>query len=331
MAAVAAATAARRHFEPRRLLRRHGWTIGVYVLLVGMIAYWQSVPARFGSFDWQSLVISASPLAFVAMGQAVVVISGGIDLSVGSMMSVINVISARYMVHLSFGQALLVALGLVLGGALAGSVTGTIITVSRVPDIVVTLAMLFFYAGVALWILEIPGGGAPEHFVRLGTGYTLSPWIPTGLVIIVGVVVLGWAPLRWTKPGLALYSIGSNRSAAYLSGLNVGLTRIGAYALGGSLAAMAGLMLTATAANGSPHAGDQYTLNSVAAIVLGGVSLLGGKGGLIGPVAAAFILTLMQTILVLHGVDQNYAQVIFGTTIVVVVLLGGLILRKSRM
>ena len=106
-------------------------------------------------------------------------------------------------------------------------------------------------------------------------------------------------------------------------------TRIGAYALGGALAGCGGLALTATSGIGDPLSGQYYTLNSVAAVVLGGVSLLGGIGGLVGPVMAAFALTLVKSILILKGVDQNWAQVIQGTLIVVVVMVGGLALRQK--
>ena len=123
--------------------------------------------------------------------------------------------------------------------------------------------------------------------------------------------------------------IGSNRSAAYLAGVNVPAARIAAYAYSGAFGALGGLALTAASGLGDPHSGDIYTLNTVAAVVLGGVSLLGGVGGLIGPIAAAFVLTLVKTILIIKGVDQNWAQVIQGTLIVLVVMIGGLAIRQK--
>jgi len=328
----AAATADRRRpgIHAARFGRRHGWTLGTYVLLLGLVLYWRTVPPVWGSFDVQSLAIDALPFAFAAMAQAVVIISGGIDLSVGSLMSLVNVISAKYMATMSFRDALLFAGALALGAALAGAFTGSLITISRVPDIVVTLAMLFVWAGLALQIQPIPGGGAPLKYVQLATGQWFSPWIPSGLVILLTAFVLIWLPLRRARPGLALYSIGSNRNAAYLSGVSVTRTRIFAYSLGGFFAGLAGLALTATSGIGDPLSGQYYTLNSVAAVVLGGVALIGGKGGLIGPIAAAFVLTLVKTILILKGVDQNWAQVIQGTLIIVVVMIGGLAIRERR-
>jgi ribose transport system permease protein len=328
--AAAAVERARGGLNPGRLARRHGWTVGVYVLLLGLALYWRTVPAHWGSFDVQSLAIDALPLAFAAMAQAVVVISGGIDLSVGSLMSLVNVLSARYMLHMSFREALAFAALLLLGSAVAGAFTGTLIVISRVPDIVVTLAMLFVWAGAALQILQIPGGGAPLEYLQLGTGHWWSQWLPSGLVILLLGFGLFWLPLRWARPGLALYSVGSNRSAAYLSGVGVARTRIFAYSLGGAFAGLAGLALTATSGIGDPNSGQYYTLNSVAAVVLGGVALVGGKGGLIGPIAAAFVLTLVKTLLVIKGVNANWAQVIQGSLIIVVVMIGGLAIRERR-
>jgi len=311
-----------------RLVRRHGWTVGVYVLLLVLVLFWRTIPANWGSFDVQSLAIDALPLAFAAMAQSVVIISGGIDLSVGSLISLVNVLSAKYMVDMSFRNALLFGALLLAGSAAAGAFTGSLTVLSRVPDIVVTLAMLFVWAGVALEILQIPGGGAPPPYLQLGTGHWWSQWIPSGLVILLLGFAIFWLPLRWARPGLALYSVGSNRSAAYLSGVGVARTRILAYALGGLFAGLAGLALTATSGIGDPNAGQYYTLNSVAAAVLGGVALVGGVGGLIGPIAAAFVVTLVKTMLILKGVDQNWAQVIQGSLIIVVVMIGGLAIRR---
>jgi len=329
----APATVAPPHRAPdfRRLVRRHGWTIGVYLLLFALVLYWRSqTTLPWGPFDVQSLAIDALPLAFAACAQAIVVISGGIDLSIGSMMSLVNVVSARLMVDAGFEHALLISVLLVLAAALIGALTGLTIVVTKVADIIVTLAMLFVLGGAALWVLTIPGGGVPAHYASLITVDTVgTKWLPAAVVVLLGAVVLFWATVRRLRPGLALYAVGSNRSAAYLAGVNVPAARIAAYAYSGAFAALGGLALSAASGLGDPHSGDIYTLNSVAAVVLGGVSLLGGVGGLIGPIAAAFVLTLVKTILIIKGVDQNWAQVIQGTLIVLVVMIGGLAIRQK--
>jgi ribose transport system permease protein len=328
----ATALGGRRGLDGRRVARRHGWTIGVYVLLALLITGYilALAPVTFTSFDLKTIVIGALPLAFAAMAQSVIVISGGIDLSLGVVVAVINVLAASLMETASFATTLLIALGLMVVGVVIGSINGALIVLSGVPDIVVTLAMSFVWGGVALLIMRTPGGGAPVDFQALGTGTFVSDWLPAGAVVIALVLVLVWMPIRWRRLGFAIYAIGSNRDRSYLSGVNVGRTRVLAYSIGGFFAAMGGLAATASTGIGTPYAGNFITLNSVAAVVLGGVSLAGGKGGLVGPVAAAFCLTLVPSIMVFQGIDPNYGQVIQGALIVLVVMLGGLLLLRER-
>jgi ribose transport system permease protein len=314
----------------RRALRLHGWTIAIWLVLIAMVPYWRSLTQQDFKFDLQSLAIDALPLCFAAMAQAVIVISGGIDLSIGSLMGVVNVLSAREMVDMSFRQAIAFSLLLILLTALASGFTGLIITLTRIPDIVVTLGMLFVWQGVALWIMEIPGGGVPVDYSDLALGDFGSTVIPNAAVVVFAALLLVWVPLRWLRPGLALYAIGSNRNAAYLSGISVARTRVGAYLLAGVFTGLAGLALSASSGIGDPNSGTTYTLNSVAAVVLGGVALLGGVGGLIGVIAAAYVLTLSKIILLLRGTDPNYANVYQGALIILVVVIGGLLTRKTR-
>jgi ribose transport system permease protein len=328
----ASAAIGRKGTDWRRIANRHGWTIGVYVLLLLLIiAYiWALAPVKFTSFDLKTIVIGGLPLAFAAMAQGVIVISGGIDLSLGVMVAVINVLAASLMEDQSFATSLLIAVGLMFVGVLLGAINGGLVVLTGVPDIVVTLAMSFVWGGVALLIMRTPGGGSPVEYQALGTGIFFSEWIPAGAVVIALVLALVWLPIRWRRPGFAIYAVGSNRDRAYLSGINVATTRVLAYAIGGFFAAMGGLAATATTGIGTPYAGTFITLNSVAAIVLGGVSLAGGKGGVVGPVAAAFCLTLVPSIMVFQGIDPNYGQVIQGALIVIVVMLGGLLLLKEK-
>jgi ribose transport system permease protein len=330
--APTAATAVEfRGAEPwRRALRLHGWTIAVWLVLLAMVPYWRSLSQQDFKFDVQALAIDALPLCFAAMAQAVVVISGGIDLSIGSLMGVVNVLSAREMVDMSFRQALAFSLLLIVLTALASGFTGAIITLTRIPDIVVTLGMLFVWQGVALWIMEIPGGGVPIDYSDLAVGDLGSTGIPNAAVAVFAAFLFIWVPLRWLRPGLAIYAVGSNRNSAYLSGIGVARTRVGAYLLAGVFTGLAGLALSASSGIGDPNSGATYTLNSVAAVVLGGVSLLGGVGGLIGVIAAAYVLTLSKIILLLRGTDPNYANVYQGALIILVVVIGGLLTRKTR-
>jgi ribose transport system permease protein len=314
----------------RRNLRLHGWTIAVWLVLLALVPYWRSLSEQDFKFDVQALAIDALPLCFAAMAQAIIVISGGIDLSIGSLMGVINVLSAREMVDMSFRQAIAFSLLLIVLAMLASAFTGVIIVLTRIPDIVVTLGMLFVWQGVALWIMEIPGGGVPIDYSDLAVGDLGTTGIPNAAVMVFAALLLVWVPLRWLRPGLALYAVGSNRNSAYLSGIGVARTRVGAYLLAGLFTGLAGLALSASSGIGDPNSGTTYTLNSVAAVVLGGVSLLGGVGGLIGVIAAAYVLTLSKIVLLLRGTDPNYANVYQGALIILVVVIGGLLTRKTK-
>ncbi len=322
----APATVSRTPGGPRfgRLLRRNAWTLGTYALFVAVMIFTISIHPDYGPFEVQSLVVGALPLAFAAVAQTCVVLGGGIDLSIGAMMAVANVLAARYMLGHDFQTALVISVAVLFGGTLAGALNGLIALRTKVPDIVVTLAMSFVWGGVALLILPKPGGGAPDKFGELASGSLFTPWIPNGIVLLVGVVALVWIPLRFRGLGLALYAIGSDRTAAFRRGVRVGPTRVFSYALGGFFAACGGLALLMSTGIGSPLAGTIYTLSGVSAIVLGGVSLAGGRGGVTGPIVAAFVLTLVPADLILSGTDPNLGQVIQGVLIVLVVMAGGL-------
>lgn len=314
-----------------RIVRQQTWTVGVIAILVILLIVQANVAPTFTSFDIQSLVIAALPLAFAAMAQSVVVISRGIDLSVGGAMALTNVIAASLMKNTSsLGGALAICALILLIGIVIGTINGLTVVLSGVPDIIATLALGFVWSGAALVVMSTPGGGSPMSFQNLSTGSSLWQWIPNGVLVLAGVFLLVWVPLRSRRLGLRLFAIGSDPAAAELSGVPVARTRVLAYTLGGVFAAFGGLALTSTTGIGSPLSGDFYTLTSVAAVVIGGVSLAGGRGGLLAPIIAAFILSTAVTVLTFLGVDSNYGQVIQGALIVGMVMLGGLLLNRRR-
>jgi ribose transport system permease protein len=308
-----------------RFVARYLPLVGMPALLVAFLALTVVIHPQFAAFDAQSLAMGAMPLAFAAAAQSVVLISGGIDLSVGSLIAVANVLAASTMENASLAESMGLAALILLAGAAAGAVNGLLVVVSRVPDVVVTLTTGFIWGGVALLILEKPGGGAPEQFLNLGAGTVFTDWLSNALILLVAAVVAIWMPVRASRLGLLLYAVGSDRTAAFRSGVNVGQARLLAYVLGGLFSAVGGLGLTMTTGIGSPLAGVYYTLSGLAAAVIGGVSLAGGRGGLVGPVIAAYVLTLIPADLIFLNIDPNFGQVIQGTLIVLVVMVGGLI------
>jgi ribose transport system permease protein len=314
----------------RRTVRRNTWTVGLWGLLVVLLLFTRTLRSTYGASEIESLAIAALPVALAAVAQAIAVISGGIDLSVGSMMALTSVTAASLMAGGSEEAAIAIALGVLVMGVVIGAINGTLIVVTRVPDIVVTLAMSFVWAGAALLVLGAPGGGSAKWLRDLIDGTLLIDWLPRALIVLVVAVGVVWIPLRRSKTGLSLYAVGSDRLAAFRSGVAVGRTKVVAYALTGLFAAAGGLAVTASTGIGSPIPGP-YTLESVAAIVLGGVSLAGGRGGLVGPIVAVFVLAIVRTDLTFMGVDPNLTTVIRGAILVGVVMFGGLVaIRKKR-
>ncbi|HXQ57803.1 MAG TPA: ABC transporter permease [Actinomycetes bacterium] len=330
--AVAATPLPRPSSRANRFRRRQGWVVGVAVLL-GVLVFWRysQIPA-FGPFEIRGIVAGTMTLALLAMAQSVIVISGGIDLSVGAMMVLANCIAARLMLDQDLGTVVLVAIGVVAVAMILSGLIGLVTVVSGVPDIVVTLAASFILAGLALVVLDGPGGGTNPRFQELMVGGFDQP-LPS-LLWLAGLLALVWLPFKRSRLGIATYAVGSDRAAAFLSGVRVGRTRVIAYLLGGFFSGMAGVVTTAFTGSGEPRAsiGATATLTSVAAVVLGGVALLGGSGTLLGPVLAAFCLSLIPALMLGLGWDPNYAEVARGIIIIVVVMIGGLVQvpRRSR-
>lgn len=311
-------------------VRRNAWTFGLIAILAGLLLFTKSIQPRYGPIQLQGLGTSVQPLVLAAVAQAIVVISGGIDLSIGSMMALTSVVSASLMEKQSESFGVAVVIGVLVLGLAAGAVNGALVVLTRVPDIVVTLAMSFVWAGAALLVRSAPGGGAAAWLRGLVGGPLGNEWIPKAAVVALVVVFVVWIPLSRSRIGLSIYAIGSNRLAAFRSGVPVGRTRFLAYVLTGFFSALAGLSLTATTSIGSPVPGP-YTLLSVAAVVLGGVSLAGGRGGVFGPIVAVVVLQLIQTDLTFLRFDSNYALVAQGAILILVTMFSSLVsLRRSR-
>ncbi|WP_271946183.1 ABC transporter permease [Ruegeria faecimaris] len=299
-------------------IRKHAWVMGLAILLMVLLTITKLIQPTFGASGLESIARAALPFAFATAGMAIVVIVGGIDLSVASMMAVCAVTAAVLMERMAGVPALFIVLGV---GFLMGLINGLLIVVTRVPDIVVTLAMLFVWEGVALLILETPGGATADWLEQAIRGQFLFDGLPKALLIVAFGIAVVWLPIRRSKLGLSIYATGSDELAAFRSGVSVGRTKIAAYALCGLFCAMGGLSLAALTGIGEPVPGP-YLMASVAAVVLGGVVLGGGKGSLLGPIIAVFILRIIRTILTLMAVDPNVTTIIEGTIMVLVVMLG---------
>jgi ribose transport system permease protein len=314
-------------------IRGNAWTLGLLASLVLLLVFTKTIQPRYGVPGIQGLAISVLPIAFASVGQAIVVISGGIDLSIGAIMALTNVVAAAAMEGQSEEFGFAVVVGVLLLGLVVGAVNGAVVVLTRVPDIVVTLAMSFVWSGCALLVLIVPGGGSAKWLKELVLG-SVGPdpltWIPKAAVVLVVLAALIWLPVRRSTLGLSLYAVGSNQLAAFRSGVSVGRTKILSYSLMGLFAALAGLSLTASTGIGTAASGS-YTLQSVAAIVLGGVSLAGGRGGIFGPLIAVVVLALIRTDMTFLNLNPNFATSAQGIILIGVVMVGTLFqLRRSR-
>lgn len=313
----------------KRWIEANSWTLGLAVLLAALLLTTKLIQPDFGASGLDSLARAALPFALATVGMAIVVIAGGIDLSIAAMMAVASVTGAVLMDGATDAQSIPIVIGVLLLGLAMGAVNGTLIVVTRVPDIVVTLAMLFVWQGVALLVLNSPGGGIAPWLRSLITGSFGPDWLPRAIVFLAVITALIWIPIRRSKLGLRLYAIGSDPLAAFRSGVPVGQTRIIAYALCGLFAALGGLSVSMGTGIGEPIPGP-YLLASVAAVVLGGVVLGGGRGGILGPILAVLILRTVRMDLTLLSVDPNVAAIIEGSIMVAVVMFGAVLATRGR-
>jgi ribose transport system permease protein len=277
---------------------------GLYVIvLLFIIIYGVLFPGFFTLSGFAKFTQSWFPLALVAMAQALLMLTGGISLAIGATVSLGAVIAATTMMGplgVVGGSAAVALAGLAIGAA-----TGLIVVKFRLPAIVVTLAGSFIVGGAALLILPRPGGAVPGWLSDL-----LAGSMPVAFTVLVFVALL-WKLYVATPIGLSLYAAGDNATGAYRSGVPVDAALIAAYAISGLLSAGAGLFVAAQTGSGDPVIGTAFTLNSIAAAVLGGVGFLGGQGTMRGALAGSLLLSLMISVMFFLGftpVAQYVAQ-----------------------
>jgi len=265
----------------------------------------------------------------ISVGMTLVVLTAGIDLSVGSVLALCGAITAGLLKNgiempsnnLFIGFTLLGAiLGGIIVGALLGCFNGLAITRFKVPPFVATLAMLTIARGLTmLWTKGFPISVLGNNFDYIGTGWLLGIPVPvwiSALVIIVAVVITGKTPL-----GRYIYAIGGNENAARLSGININKVKIIVYSLAGAMAAIGGLIVTSRLDSAQPNAGMSYELDAIAAVVIGGTSLSGGKGTIWGTVLGAVIIGVLNNGLVLLNVSPFWQQVVKGAVILLAVII----------
>jgi ribose transport system permease protein len=294
---------------------------------IGIAVYFKAGENLFFTSDnILTLLRQASFNAIMAAGVSVVIITAGIDLSIGSVWALSSVVMAFVCVNKGLAWTLSVLIGLAVGLA-CGIVNGWGVTLLRIPPFVTTLGMMSIARGLAE---VITGGfqisGLPDAFQWWGQGDIFG--VPVPVIVAVGVIVLTWALLRFTRLGRYIYAVGGNEAAAHLSGVPVNRVKLFAYAYCGTLAALAGLLATARMGSVRPSDALGYELDAIAASVIGGISLMGGQGSVLGTAIGAALIGVLRNGMVLLDVSAFWQKVVIGVVIIIAVALDYLVWRR---
>ncbi|WP_217548655.1 ABC transporter permease [Streptomyces sp. GbtcB6] len=299
-------------------LREFTLSHSMIIVMLLVVLYFSYRSARFATPDnFETITIAAAPFALIAVGQTLVILTGGIDLSVGSVIAVSAMASAS--VVKGHPERLFTALlvGLVVG-LVAGAINGALVAWVNVPPFVATLGMLTAASGMAYVIGDgAPINGLPANFNEIAGTKVLGLQLPV-LVMIVGIVVLA-VIMRFTSYGMRVYAVGGNRVAAELAGVKAHRVLFSVYALSGLLAGLSGVMLASRVLSGPPTLGSGYELDAIAAVVIGGASLMGGRGTIWGTVLGLFLMQTLNNGLDILVVPAYWQKVIKGVLIVAAV------------
>lgn len=307
-----------------------GTLLALGIFLVMFIIYTSNHPAGFTANVVQTASNKGVLLAFVAMAQTLVVITAGIDLSVGMIFLLTNCL-ASWLVVGGPVETTVGVIAVLLVGALCGALNGAIVIYGRLQPIVATIATGAMYFGIALLLRPFPGGSVNEDLADALTG-RLFGVIPASLVTLLATVLVIWVPFSRSVYGRAAYAAGSSEVAAYMSGVPIKRGKFLAYVLAGLLASFGGLFLTFFTYTGEAAyaSGNAYTLFSIAAVVLGGVSLFGGRGSVIGAIFGAFAFRTIGDLLFVFDLDPLWQPLFQGVVLLLAVSLGAFALFRVK-
>lgn len=313
--------------RPRARLRlsvaQRGILIAVAIFAVMFAVYGWKQPVGLTPNVINTAANKGALLALVAMAQTLPVLTGGLDLSVGAIFVLANCLASSVVVgdpvQTTFGIVLVLFVGLA-----CGTINGVIIVYGRLQPLIVTLAMGAVYFGTALAIRPQPGGSVNFDFADFMTRSTFA--IPHSVILLVLVVLLIWIPYRRSVLGRAAFAIGSSPQSAYMSGVPVARAKVLAFALSGLLAAIGGLLLTAITYSGAAKLSiaNDYTLNSIGAVVIGGTSLFGGVGSAIGSIFGAFVMRTVGDLLIVFDINPVLQPLFVGIVLLAAVSIGSL-------
>jgi len=307
----------RKGFAMAQFTQKLGALLGLIILIIIVTIL---NPSFIDPLNILNLLRQVSINALIAFGMTFVILTGGIDLSVGSILALSSAVMANLMVS-GWDPIISILLGCILGGVLGG-INGVLITKGRMAPFIATLATMTIYRGLTLVYTNgnpITGLGNKASFQFLGRGYLFGIPVPAITMIIVFIIL--WVILHKTTFGRKTYAIGGNEKASIISGIKVDRVKIMIYSLIGVLSALAGAILTSRLNSAQPTAGNSYELDAIAAVVLGGTSLTGGRGRIVGTLIGALIIAILNNGLNLLGVSSFYQMVVKGIVIAIAVLL----------
>ena len=316
---------ARFPYEVMQGLSRHQAVIVAMLVFIALYAFTTAInPYPISYFDISFMASGGMTLALAAMGQTLVILSGGFDLSAGAIVSLVNAVLATQMDPANFEAS--VTLWTMIGvgvGMTVGAFNGFFIAVLRLQPIVVTLATMFIVQGVTLLIMDKPGGFVSPSLGTVYLGDAIPDMLPASIVVIL-VVVLFWFWLKNTRYGVSLYAVGSDPTAAEATGVRRTLTLFLTYVFAGGFAGLAGVFVSAQTGSGDPLVGNSLLLPMFAAVVIGGTRLGGGKGGLLGTVFGAYILMIVVNMLLTLNISAYYSTIAESCVLLLAVLAGSM-------
>ena len=310
------------------------WTVLVLALVVLVFGLLSST--LFTQAGWEAVSKSTYEYLPLAIGETFVILTGGIDLSVGAVLGFSCVVSGTVMEHMlgtSTGSLGITVLGFVVGiavGGLCGFLNGILITRLRLPPFIVTLATLYALGGATYIVSEEPIYQIPHQLVTFGQQSLFGGWFIAPVLVALACVVVFGVFLSRFRFGLRTYAIGSNRIAAERAGINVRRHLVWVYVLAGALAGLAGMLVSANFAQTSPLFGNNDELAAIAAVVIGGASLFGGRGNLLGTLCGTFLIAVLTVGLVLVQVTAFWQEVTIGVVIVLAVSVDQLLRSVSQ-
>ena len=289
-------------FALRVVQLRHA--LGVWIGLIGLVIVVAALePNLIEPEGLRLLFRQVSVIGVLAIGQTVVMLTAGIDLSVGSVVAVVNWVAASLLAGSDSNNIKIIPLCLGIG-AFVGLVNGVGVAKLRVPPFVMTLGMLFVVIAAGQWWTGgVTTGAASDFLIELGQGQ--AGWVPIPFIVFICVALIVYIALKFTPYGRRVYAIGANPRAAFLTGVNVDRVVIGSYMLCGLCAAIGGLLLTGFIGFGATTAGQNFELQTIAAVVIGGTILAGGRGSVIGTVGGVVFLGLLFNLLVVSDIAQS--------------------------